>query len=345
MKAGRTLEDLAKELDRQRNAKRDFLAGEAGITMSPKATLQLGQLGEFMIAGTGHEHLAQKTSIPKKYYDRMLTADPSLLSINVNTWLHEDPQTRLVRTLDNEVRGYMGERYRPLDNYDLAEILIPKFSEMGAQITSCEITERRMYIKATTPRLEGDVRVGQVVQGGIVAKNSEIGFGALSIESLLFELRCLNGWIMGKPFRKTHVGKAKSVEGIEEAAEYYTDKTKELDDAAFWSKVRDTVDHVLSEDAFNEVLRKMQQGTEKPIEKNPIECVEVFSKRMSLTQEEHNGVLTALMEGRDYTAFGLGAAVTRASQDVPDYERATELEALGGKVLELGPSDWRAIAG
>ena len=37
-------------------------------------------------------------------------------------------------------------------------------------------------------------------------------------------------------------------------------------------------------------------------------------------------------------------AVTRASQDVEDYDRASELEQLGGQIIELAPSQWKTIA-
>ncbi len=35
---------------------------------------------------------------------------------------------------------------------------------------------------------------------------------------------------------------------------------------------------------------------------------------------------------------------TRTSQDVESYDRASELEQLGGQILELAPSQWRTIA-
>jgi hypothetical protein len=35
----------------------------------------------------------------------------------------------------------------------------------------------------------------------------------------------------------------------------------------------------------------------------------------------------------DNSAFGLINAVTKASQDIDDYNRATELERLGGEIL------------
>lgn len=38
--------------------------------------------------------------------------------------------------------------------------------------------------------------------------------------------------------------------------------------------------------------------------------------------------------GNDYSHFGLVNAVTRSSQDVADYNRATELERIGGTLLD-----------
>jgi hypothetical protein len=37
-------------------------------------------------------------------------------------------------------------------------------------------------------------------------------------------------------------------------------------------------------------------------------------------------------------------AVTRTAEDAADYDRATELEAAGGRVIELPAADWRALA-
>lgn len=40
--------------------------------------------------------------------------------------------------------------------------------------------------------------------------------------------------------------------------------------------------------------------------------------------------------GNDFSHYGLVNAVTRSSQDVQDYNRATELERVGGILLEEG---------
>jgi hypothetical protein len=54
-------------------------------------------------------------------------------------------------------------------------------------------------------------------------------------------------------------------------------------------------------------------------------------------------VLRHLIVEGDLTAYGLVNAVTHYSQEVADYDRATDFEALGGKLIELPASDWRDV--
>ena len=54
--------------------------------------------------------------------------------------------------------------------------------------------------------------------------------------------------------------------------------------------------------------------------------------------------LSRLLTGGDLTQYGMHAAVTRASQDSQDYDRASDMETVGGKIIELPASDWKVIA-
>jgi hypothetical protein len=38
--------------------------------------------------------------------------------------------------------------------------------------------------------------------------------------------------------------------------------------------------------------------------------------------------------GGDLTSWGLGNAVTRMAQDVPSYDRSTELESIGFEIMQ-----------
>ena len=42
-------------------------------------------------------------------------------------------------------------------------------------------------------------------------------------------------------------------------------------------------------------------------------------------------------------ALDLLRQLTRTAADVDTYERASELERLGGDVIELAPTDWKAL--
>jgi hypothetical protein len=59
---------------------------------------------------------------------------------------------------------------------------------------------------------------------------------------------------------------------------------------------------------------------------------------------EGAGVLAHLIRGGDLSQWGLVSAVTRFSQDVADYDRATELERIGGRIVELPKADWLRLA-
>ena len=54
-------------------------------------------------------------------------------------------------------------------------------------------------------------------------------------------------------------------------------------------------------------------------------------------------MLQHLLEGADYTLYGLANAVTRYSQDVEDYDRASKLEAIGYDVMTMSPAMLRQI--
>ena len=57
----------------------------------------------------------------------------------------------------------------------------------------------------------------------------------------------------------------------------------------------------------------------------------------------HQTVDQRLIEGNDLTLYGLSNAVTRHSQDVEDYDRATALEGIGYNILSMPARQWSRI--
>ncbi len=54
-------------------------------------------------------------------------------------------------------------------------------------------------------------------------------------------------------------------------------------------------------------------------------------------------MLRHLIAEGDLSGYGLVNAVTHFSQEVEDYDRATEFEALGGKLIELPVKEWKEL--
>src|SRR5262249_5751261 len=118
MKTGRQLDELAKELKRQNEGKRDFLAPACHMmvaTTEHGTTLDLDNCGAFPVRETAHSQLAELVGIPKIYYDRLRQSGGKLFDYNVNHWLSLNESPRLIRTLDGHARGILSGKYRPLD--------------------------------------------------------------------------------------------------------------------------------------------------------------------------------------------------------------------------------------
>jgi len=351
MRSGRTLVSLAHELQRQLDTKKDLVVPSPLVRHSTSegggTTLVIEEAGgpaSYGVTPLARRQLADKLSIPYAYFERMRENQPVLLDRNVNTWLQSEGDRRLLRTLDGRVRAVLSDRYRRLDNYDLAEHVLPILQGLPElRFESVELTETRMYLKCVTPRLEFEMAPGDIVQAGIAISNSEVGQGTLSVQPLLFRLVCRNGLIVAdRALRKTHVGRALAQE--DEGVTVYQDDTLQADDKAFFLKVRDVVQAAVSDVTFRQAAVKMQKTMGIKLTGDPVQSVEVLAQRYTLNDTERSGVLRHLVAGGDLSGYGLVNAVTHFSQEVEDYDRATEFEALGGKLIELTAAEWKPLA-
>lgn len=349
MKQGKSLIELATEIERQKTAAQDFVADSRSIVMLDDATLtmRLDTREPMPIADTAHRQIGDRTKIPAIYYDRMLKDAPDLLADNVNRWFQEQPERRMLRTLDGRLRAFLSDRYQRIDNHHVANVVLPILLQTpGIEVMSTEITERRMYIKAVTHKVQAEVksrRVGDIVEAGIIISNSEIGMGSLSVLPFFHFLVCTNGMVRNKDgLRKYHVGKRNDI--IEGEFMVLSDNTKRLEDAATLSKVGDVMRSALDQVQFNEAVERMQAATADRIMGSPVKAIEVLGQSFGFAESERTDVLRHLIEGGDLSRYGLMNAVTRTAADLSSYDRATEFETMGGAILDITPANWSRIA-
>ncbi len=354
MKAGLSIQEMAAEIERQAAAKADYLVNPQKLEMESLGGTPMlrvvedgvDQMEPLAIQETAHRQLGAHLNIPWKYYERMLQDDPGLLSYNVNRWLHRgEPAQRLLRTMDGKARAFLSNRYRCIDNFEIATAVLPIIMEMqGARFESCSLTENYLYLKVVNPKLTGEVRVGDVVQAGVVISNSETGLGAVNVQPLIYRLACLNGMVVNDSStrtRRNHVGRANSTD---ENFALYSQETLDQDGKAFMMKVQDTVKAAVDEARFARVLDTMKESTQARLNTTDIPAVvKLASSNFGLTEAEGKGVLQHFLEDADYTLYGLANAVTRFNQDVEDYDRASKLEAIGYNVMTMPPAMFKQI--
>jgi hypothetical protein len=209
-----------------------------------------------------------------------------------------------------------------------------------------------MYLKVVLPGREVELKADGVKWGvghspihvlrpGLIISNSETGHGSVNIQPGVHERHCSNMMIMNdKAMRKLHVQKANESENVDE---YLTNETRAKQDSAFWATVRDLIQAALDGRMFEARIEEIRVTMGQVIPQ-PQATVEMIADRYSLTNMERDNVLDALIKSGEPTRFGLQAAITKMAQEVPSYDRSTELERVGGAIIELPTTDWEHMA-
>jgi len=341
------ISQLAHQLRDDRFNKHDFIADTTALNFSNTVNgikLAAEGMSHFDINNHCHGQIASRLNITKKDYDRFLTKHPDILADVVTKLFARESERRLVRTLNGTARGFLSDKFRiDMDNFDVAEAALPILQEVPEmRIESCGVTDTRMYIKGVFPRLKADVKVGDTVTAGIVISNSEVGAGSLRIEALIWRLWCLNGAIVGELLRKFHVG---SKHGMDDATlSVLSQATRDKQAEAMRAVIRDVTVAATDEVKFLERVKTMQDATKDAIKGDPVKAIEVLGNSLNLTKDEESGVLRNLIKEGDLSRWGLSNALTRTSQDIEDYDRATEFERLGGRLINLKQAEWQEVA-
>jgi hypothetical protein len=343
--------ELATELDRQDATKNDFTPLTSQMEMEYDGqSLTIDQVGSYKMSPLFHGQVADRLNIPKKYYD-MIGDVPGLRASNVNTLFNHKPQRRMVRTLDGNARAFLSDRYRPIDHLFVMTPFMEALSDYkrnkGGEfsIRSTALTEKRMYVEIMFPNISGEVvstgRGREKVNAGIALTNSEVGLGAFDVRSFIWWQWCSNGAIAESYIRKYHTGRR--VGNNEEDYNIYSDKTIQKEMDAFQSRIGDIFQHALTDDAFQDVIDKIQLSTEDKVEK-PNTLIRNVTKRFQLTDEQGERILSNMVEEGNMNRYGLANGVTRLAQEVDDADAGYDLEKLGNDIITLKASEWQVLS-
>lgn len=352
MKQSMTFEQLAEQVNRDAESRHDFYCptSEMHVMTDSSGSRLSTPTGLFTLKDTAHLHLAELCGIDRRYYTKMRSEAPFLLDRNVNHWLATNaPKQRIVRTLASDARAIVSSRYAMLDNDALLRTVEPVIDELGLTVESCDVSEERLFIKMISPKLTGSVAVGDDVQAGIVIRNSEVRCSAVEVDTFLKRLVCTNGMVVAgnreQSTYRRHVGREwHKGNGKGFAYGSITDNIERDEwERGIWEQLQASLRQSLNSDAFAGLLSRLSMTTHLTARLEPDELVERICREYHLCPSEQAHVLFHLIRDGDLSLWGVANAVTRTAEDLDDYNRATELEEIGGRMVHLTPGRWQRM--
>lgn len=351
MKTGMTLDQLHGELIAQSISKVDYVANtnELGFNLIgvgvPKWAIDIPSHGYYVVTPYTHLQIASKMRVPRAYYERMMQEAPNLLQTNVRHWFDNTPHRRLIRTLGGNARAFLSDRYRRIDHDQVVLAALPAMMEHpNAVVMSSNVTEEKLYLKTIFRDMEAEVKPGDIVRPGIMITNSEIGTGAVNVQAFFYRDYCTSGCVFGSQnmfsYRRSHLGK--TIEGV--GYKVFSDETLKKDDEALMAQVRDVVAAASDQSFFTRMIDRLRETTDTKPMVNPEAGIEVLAKEYSLNDDERRQALFNIIEDRDYTQWGAINAVTKIANETESYDRASELESLGVKLINMSMAQWTKIA-
>jgi len=343
MKSQYNIEELASKLMENARNKKDMIVDTSYMTAIANGDVKLHiedkKLGiddTYTMNNTCLNQIATKVGISKKYLDKMRDGHNALLQDNFNYWMHKTPKQQMIRTQGTTARAFLSDKYKRVDNEEIANTVLPILLDKGYEIMSSAITDSKMYIKARLPKLEREVTKGDVVQAGVTISNSEVGAGSVNVSPFIYRLICANGMTINDArLNSRHLTSSQAT--IDGVWTVLSDEAKELDNRALLAKVKDVVLSTTDEVRFNQNVAKMTDATEIKI-KSPTKVIEVLENRYDLSKLEGESILENLVNRRDdnqkfANLWSVVNSITALGNTMDDYDRGTKMQEIGGRLL------------
>jgi len=316
-----------------------------------------GNVHEYSITNWTHGQLANYTGIPYSYYNKVMGTSTKLLAENVNHWFSENKDdVRMVRIDGNYMRAFVSDRFKRIDNYDVASIAVAEAKQVTETIKFRQawVTDKMMNLELIDPTqiiyIDPDKQAQfeqhdpsenyfykpgeDVYMAGISITNSEVGYKAFEAQTYLYRLSCSNGLVMPYSVRKVHLG-GRTDEGD------WSRKTRELDISLTESQIRDIVRKAFDKNSIDKAIDDLRKAKNEKIP-HPQVFVDVTAKEFAFTDVEKDNIWSNLSIEGDLSKYGFIQAMTRTAQmhlGKAENERKYEMEKIAG-TLVAGDKVW-----
>jgi hypothetical protein len=320
------------------------------------------------------QQIASKANIESRTAERLRANYPVQYDSVINAIWEKEPKKVMLRTYEHNatqhdsmvrdglgsalvsqntgiLRAVVSDKFKTFDHHHLLEAVVPTLRDSDAQwnVVKASITDQKMVIRFKSDVITGSgAQVNDVMAHGIGISNSETGHGSVSVFEILWTLFCLNGMQTQKKSRSAHLTSSRS---DSDTWAMLTDQSKQLDNQALSSKLRDISASYSSRESFDESCERMRSAAGDVIQGDGQAAVEALGGVLKLSKSETSSVLAGLLltvgqpgyAGQPVSRATLVNAVTQAAHKAP-LDNVDEWQNLGGRVLDLPANQWATVS-
>jgi hypothetical protein len=281
--------------------------------------------------------IAESASLPVKFLDSLTASEwgRALIAHNFNeVFKHRDAKRHLVRTLNNEVRGFLSDSYRRLDSRPIIEAFVTGVQRLGALPYKGIVTDTKVAIQAILPDVF-DVIPGEVIAFVLSLENSDFGNGALSLRVGALRIWCDNLAVFEENMRQIHLGRRLDENIV------FSQRTYLLDTKTTVSALEDIIGVQLNREGLKRRMELLAVTAQKAVD--PQAAMKMLKDSLGVGQAQQvidaykSADIEMLPAGND--AWRLSNAISWIAGKETDGEKKLDLMKLAGKVLLPGKGD------
>jgi hypothetical protein len=284
------------------------------------------------LAYTLHEHaqgqIAEKLGVPPTYLKNLIGGTDwqrGLAQEIMQTHADNTQRERvLVRTVDQQVRGFLSDKYRRLNSMEIFMAFLMAAQAAENVLVDAHSGETKGFLEVINPKI---IEFDTPLNGRNYAV---FGDGALEVRTFMINVQCMNGLVGQSMLKEFHLG-GRIPENVQ-----ISEDTYRKDTTAKAALVKDIMASVYSPENTDRMIRKIEGASTKEIDL--IKEVEKLPK-LGFTLGEAEAVNKVLMQNNPAdglqgspTLWKLVNGMTAVARESKP-ERRRELEQIAGEML------------
>lgn len=292
----------------------------------------LDQTEERKLHENAFGQFCEREDVPMSYLKKLFSEgeDGQRLAVHtMNEVAHLRPRRALIRSVKDEVRGFLSDHYRRLDGRPMFEAFALACQEIGALPIGGTTSDLRFGLRAVWPEvMEID---GDPILVGLEARNSDFGVGYQEVKTFVERLWCTNMATRQSVMKQVHLG-GKLPSDIS-----FSQKTYDFDTKCSASAVADIVKQFLNPEAVARAVKEMEIAAATKIDGKKAKALltEKLGKGdadKALGEFSSNPYVEQLPAGP--TIWRLSNAVSWVAGREKNAEKRIELEEAAGWLLD-----------